>query len=269
MKTLRVLYAYMYKDLINTISYRFGLFLGILGALGITIVFYYIGEIFSGYIPPVLEGYGGYFPFVIIGFSFMGYLQVGLSSFAGTLSGEQMQGTLEATIGAGVSPLMLSLVSPMFGYIRVTIRTGFYLLLAYLFLGMPELSVNIPVLILTIVISLLPYTGLGMISGAFILVFKRGNPVNMFYGGLSMLISGVYFPYEMLPAPIQYLAQVFPLTHCLTAIRGVLLRGYGFQEVSQNLLILLIMGVIFVVAGIISIHFANRKALLDGSYSHY
>jgi ABC-2 type transport system permease protein len=269
MRLLKIIYAYIYKYFLTMLSYRFQIILDVISILGITFVFFYIGRIFQGYIPPTLAQYGEYFPFVITGFAFMGYLNVGLSSFPGTIQSEQFQGTLEATISSGASPYMLSVATPFPGYIRTTIRIVFYLLIAYLFLGMPVMDVNVWLLLLTVVISLLPYTGLGMISGAFIIAFKRGNPVSLLYGGLSMLISGVYFPYEMLPTPIQFLAELFPLTHTLKAIRLVLLKGAGFYDVFRYLIILLIMGGVFLGLGFISIRYAHRKALKDGSYTHY
>ncbi|MBS0465412.1 MAG: ABC transporter permease [Proteobacteria bacterium] len=41
----------------------------------------------------------------------------------------------------------------------------------------------------------------------------------------SILLSGFMFPFAGMPKPVQYAAEVLPLTHFLRLIRGVLLRG--------------------------------------------
>jgi ABC-2 type transport system permease protein len=41
----------------------------------------------------------------------------------------------------------------------------------------------------------------------------------------SILLSGFAFPFEGSPLPVQYFAQLLPLTHFVEILRGVILRG--------------------------------------------
>ena len=41
----------------------------------------------------------------------------------------------------------------------------------------------------------------------------------------QLLLSGFMFPFEGMPLPAQWLAELFPLTHFLRIVRGVVLRG--------------------------------------------
>lgn len=41
----------------------------------------------------------------------------------------------------------------------------------------------------------------------------------------SILLSGFAFPFEGMPRPVQYFAQILPLTHFVDIVRGVVLRG--------------------------------------------
>ncbi|HEY2346429.1 MAG TPA: ABC transporter permease [Xanthomonadaceae bacterium] len=50
----------------------------------------------------------------------------------------------------------------------------------------------------------------------------------------SILLSGFMFPFAGMPRPIQYFAEVLPLTHFMRLIRGVLLRGGGLLEMWQE-----------------------------------
>src|SRR5262249_46636569 len=51
----------------------------------------------------------------------------------------------------------------------------------------------------------------------------------------SILLSGFMFPFRGMPVWAQYLGEVFPLTHFLRVVRGILLKGNGLRPVSLEL----------------------------------
>ena len=55
----------------------------------------------------------------------------------------------------------------------------------------------------------------------------------------SILLSGFMFPFAGMPKPIQYFAEVLPLTHFLRLIRGVMLRSGSLWELWPDVLALL------------------------------
>jgi ABC-2 type transport system permease protein len=52
----------------------------------------------------------------------------------------------------------------------------------------------------------------------------------------SILLSGFVFPLAGMPEPAQWLAQVLPLTHFNSIVRGVVLRGAPLADLSAPLL---------------------------------
>ncbi len=56
----------------------------------------------------------------------------------------------------------------------------------------------------------------------------------------QILLSGFMFPFDGMPQPARWLAEVFPLTHFVRIIRGIMLRGAGLPEVSRDVWPLLI-----------------------------
>lgn len=54
----------------------------------------------------------------------------------------------------------------------------------------------------------------------------------------SILLSGFIFPYEGMPKPAQYLAEVFPATPFMRLIRGVVLRDASVINMSREMLTL-------------------------------
>jgi ABC-2 type transport system permease protein len=51
----------------------------------------------------------------------------------------------------------------------------------------------------------------------------------------SLLLSGFMFPFRSMPEWAQVIGELPPLTHFLRIIRGILLKGNGFQEALQQL----------------------------------
>jgi ABC-2 type transport system permease protein len=46
------------------------------------------------------------------------------------------------------------------------------------------------------------------------------------------------FPFDGMPRPAQWLAEILPLTHFLRLIRGIMLRGANLLELWPDLLAL-------------------------------
>jgi lipooligosaccharide transport system permease protein len=57
------------------------------------------------------------------------------------------------------------------------------------------------------------------------------------------LLSGTYFPIEQLPGGLKYVAYLFPLTHAIQAVRGILQEGWSLT-IGIHILILLTAGLI-------------------------
>src|SRR5437868_11635378 len=50
----------------------------------------------------------------------------------------------------------------------------------------------------------------------------------------SLLLSGFMFPFRGMPEWAQVIGQVFPLTHFLRVVRGILFRANGFAKSGRR-----------------------------------
>jgi len=64
-----------------------------------------------------------------------------------------------------------------------------------------------------------------------------------------MIFSGVWFSLEGAHPLIQKIALVLPLTHLVDAARAVMTEGAGILQISNNLLVLAIMSIVFITIG--------------------
>ena len=64
-----------------------------------------------------------------------------------------------------------------------------------------------------------------------------------------MFLSGVWFSLEGAPSWLRTAAQIFPLTHILTAVRKIMHDGAGLLDVSLEIFILSVMTLVFLTIG--------------------
>ena len=67
----------------------------------------------------------------------------------------------------------------------------------------------------------------------------------------SILLSGFMFPFAGMPRPIQWFAEVLPLTHFLRLIRGIMLRGAGIAELWSDVAALVAFTAVMMAAAIL------------------
>ncbi|MGL4678017.1 MAG: ABC transporter permease, partial [Plesiomonas shigelloides] len=73
----------------------------------------------------------------------------------------------------------------------------------------------------------------------------------------SILLSGFMFPFEGMPQPAQWIAEVLPATHFIRVIRAVVLRDAGLWDMRFELLWL----AIFFIVGLLIATRRFRKTL--------
>ena len=66
----------------------------------------------------------------------------------------------------------------------------------------------------------------------------------------TVLLSGFLFPLNSMPLIFQWLADIFPAKWFILAIKDVMIKGSGFMDIWQYLLILFLMAVVFIIFSI-------------------
>ena len=79
---------------------------------------------------------------------------------------------------------------------------------------------------------------------------EKGQQVTMIVGVVLLLISGIYYPIDVLPGWMQQFARFSPVTYALRGIRAALLDGTPTSHLWGDIWPLLIMGAVTVPAGL-------------------
>lgn len=263
------LYAFFRRDLAIARGYRGAFVLQILEAFFGVATFYYLSRfVESPELKRSLPQGGNYFAFALIGFALFDYLGVALDSFDKTLEDARQNRTLEALLVTQTSlPLMLvgSLVYP---FVSTVLRTVVYLAWGVLLFGFSLRGANWLGAIIVLLASILAFSGLGVLSTSYLLLFKRGNPAKWLLLGLSGLVGGMMYPVSVLPGSLQAIARLIPITYSLEGIRAALLGGAPFRELWPSVIALLIFAAILLPLSFAVFAWALRRTKITGTLTH-
>ena len=197
-RLLTKIWAFLVRDFLSDVSYRFAFLLQLGGMFFAVAMFYFASRMVN----PATEGLDGVppFPWLLVGIAFQLYFATALYSFSAKVRSEQVLGTLEAML---VSPTPTSVVifsSTAWDFTWGALRLVVYLFSAVFVFGV-ELDVRSPAALAAgIALTLLSSAGIGMLSASFILYFKRGDPVNFLLSMGTSFFGNVNFPAKLLPA---------------------------------------------------------------------
>lgn len=266
---LEVARATFVRDLLTASSYRTGFALSTVGAILNVLGVFFLSRAFGADAALPIERYGGqYFGFAVVGVAFTSYMAVGMTGVASRIREGQMMGTLELML---LSPNRLGILlisSTLWNLAFATVALVLHLL-AGVALGMDLGRANLAAAGLSLLVAMVAFTGLGLISASIVIVIKQGNPVSLLVGMASVLLAGVLYPTSVLPAWLQAVGQVLPLTHALELVRRSMLEGEGIATLGAPLASLVILAAVYVPIGLWACGRAVRIAQTDGSLSEY
>jgi ABC-2 type transport system permease protein len=266
----RIMWAFIRRELSALGGYRSAFVIRVLG-LGLAIAsMVFLARFVGAAANPYLAGYrGNYLGFMVLGLLAAEFQQVGVSGLAQRIRMAQMMGTLEAEIATPAPPWMVLGAPPMYEFGAAALRSAAYLVAATLLLGLDLGHANWLSVALAVPLVIGAFSGLGLLAAGTTMLVRRLNPVAMIIGSLSFFLSGVLYPVSVLPTWLRALAQLLPLTHALTVLRGALLVGAGPAALADSFLALLAFAGVLAPVGAVVFAYALRRARVDGSLSHY
>lgn len=258
--------AFFRRDFLVLISYRLRLVLD-LGYLAVIAVFlFFVGRTFQGGFSTYLERYGNdYFAFALLGMAVSVFVSTGLSSLSEAIRSAQVEGTLESLLMTPTSPLLILFGSSLWSFVESFLQSLVYLAAASFILGLALTPARLAATLAVLFLTFACFLSIGMISAAFIMVFKQGNPINAVFGVSSYFLGGLLFPTEVLPAPLEFAASFLPMTRAATAVREILLVAPERSEWIPAALYLAAFALVFLPIGMASLKYALARAKRDGS----
>ena len=151
-----------------------------------------------------------------------------------SITKERERGTMENLLAMPVRPLevMLAKIMPFvaIGYIQVLI----ILASSALFFALPMRG-SLPLLLVALGFFIAGNLALGITFST----VSANQMQAMQFAQLtlmpSFLLSGFMFPFRGMPVWAQYVGELFPTTHAMRIVRGMLLKGNGLDDILPEL----------------------------------
>ncbi|HJX90863.1 MAG TPA: ABC transporter permease [Pyrinomonadaceae bacterium] len=199
---------------------------------------------------------------LVVGALLWNYLSWLYQEIAMSIAYERWEGTLEYTFMAPVSRLVHLLGVSLYSLINSVITSLIVLVGLVLFTNLTLRGVNLFGVLVVVAVSTLAFIGLGLIAAIFpVMSAERGAEATHIFQGSLLLVSGVYYPIEVLPRWMQPLSAISPATYTLSACRKLFgvgisgstperLAGVPLSDVSHELFVLALMGVVLLPFGL-------------------
>jgi ABC-2 type transport system permease protein len=162
---------------------------------------------------------------------------------------ERERGTMENLLATPARPLevMLGKIVPyiLIGYVQVTV----ILVAARLLFDVPMVG-SLALLSLVLVLFIAANLAVGFTFSTIARNQLQAMQLTFFFFLPSMLLTGFMFPFRGMPDWAQVIGEIFPLTHFLRVVRGIMLKGNGIMEVWPHLWPI---GLFMLVAGVVAL----------------
>jgi len=201
---------------------------------------------------------------LVVGALLWNYLSWLYNEIAMSIAYERWEGTLEYTFMAPVARSVHLLGVSLFSLLNSILTSVIVLLGLIAFTNLNLRGANLLGVMVVLVVSTLAFVGLGLFAAVFpVMSAERGAEATHIFQGSLLLVSGVYYPIDVLPGWMQPLSAISPATYTLSACRklfGVgnsastpeLLAGAPLSAVTHELLILAVMGAILLPLGLMT-----------------
>jgi ABC-2 type transport system permease protein len=268
-RTLGKMAALFRRDLSIARSYRAAFVLEIFQALFGVASFYFLSRfIESPQLERALPQGTSYFSFALVGLAFFDYLSVALHAFDESLQGARQSGTLEHLLVTQTSLPVILAGSIVYPFVLLSLRTAIYLGWGAALFDFPLREADWLGVLLVLAASILAFSGLGILSASYLLVFKRGNPVNWAFVGLSSVVGGMMYPISVLPVWLQHVARLVPVTYALEGMRAALLGHATVRDLWPSLAALLIFAALLLPISLAAFSWALRRTKITGTLTH-
>jgi ABC-2 type transport system permease protein len=203
--------------------------------------------------------------YLLIGAVLWAYLGVIFEFLTETVAWERWEGTIEYTF---MAPLRrwahlsgMALYAVLYGLIRAVLL---FAVVAFFFdLTMPQ--ADFVAALVVVLVASISFAGIGMMTAVLPLISpEKGAQLGFVAQGLLLVVSGVYYPVDVLPGWMQALAAISPATYALEGVRAAVFSGAGVADLLPELGALLLIGMATIPLGIALFGAGERYAKQHG-----
>ena len=256
--------AFLRKDIQIALSYRFNLLLQLI------LITFIISLIFFSLVANNDADLGdSEFFKVLVGIALIDFMFSSMSVFSREVRFAQTYGTFEALILTKTSIITILLSSYALTFSRSVFRILIYILTSKFIFGVGVALSNIPIFLVLVIYTCIPFIGIGLFAASFIILFKVGNVISFFVAISSIFFSGIFFSLDAMPENFVNISNNLPLSIGLEIAEQALLNNFDFNEAFPDLLKVLYVSLFFISTGILLVYYSIKESKRNGNLNYY
>ena len=202
---------------------------------------------------------------LLVGAVVWAYLGIIFEILTETVAWERWEGTIEYTFMAPLSrPIHLfgmGAFAIVYGVIRAVLLFG----VVALFFDLDLSHANFAAALVVLLVASISFIGIGMMTAVLPLISpEKGTQLGFIAQGLLLVVSGVYYPVEVLPQWMQWISVISPATYALDGMRDAIIDGAGITAMGDELWPLVVIGIVSVPLGLEVFRRGERYAKRHG-----
>ncbi|HEY8112260.1 MAG TPA: ABC transporter permease [Actinomycetes bacterium] len=203
--------------------------------------------------------------YLLIGAVIWAYLGIIFEFITETVAWERWEGTIEYTF---MAPLRrsahlagMAAFAVLYGLIRALLIFG----IVGLFFDLSLSNANFLAAIVVLLVASVSFAGIGIMTAVLPLISpEKGAQLGFVAQGVLLVVSGIYYPVNVLPDWMRWLAAISPATYALDGVRDALLDGADLTTMGPTLGILVLIGAVCIPAGLALFSAGERYAKRHG-----
>lgn len=245
--------------------------------LAVPLFFVFTSWVISTFMPQTTffsskTGITDYMSYLIIGFAFTSFIFSAAFGGSNAIRGEQEHGSAELVFLTPANKIAW-LLGKMMGQIIFGVITFCLILFSGFLVFPPRLQVqpNIPVALLSIMLTMLAMTSFGFFYAGTCFLLKKEEELTQVLWPMVTFFSGLAFPVEVLPEWGRIISKMIPVTWGIEATRKALLLGAGIfdSSVLTAFALLILITVVFLPVGALLFSWLEKAAKKAGTLGTY
>jgi ABC-2 type transport system permease protein len=203
--------------------------------------------------------------YLVVGTLVWRYLSLIFYWITDVIGMERWEGTIEYTLMAPIRRITHMAGQTVWAVVYSMISTCIILAVTVAIFHLDLSKANLMGGTVMLLAGSLSFIGVGVMGSVLPLLFpERGSQMTHVIIALLLLVSGVYYPVDVLPEFLQKLAVFSPATYVLDGTRQALLEGTPTLHLWQYIWPTLLMGLVAIPVGLWVFRLAERYAKRTG-----
>ncbi|WP_456396835.1 ABC transporter permease [Thermococcus sp.] len=208
-------------------------------------------------------GIGDYPTYALVGYVLWWLSVSPMEAYVWGIRRELQRGTFETNIAAPVriTELLLGIALSwlIMDSLLMTVVFAFGALIFHISITLSILLRSLPVLML----SFLAFLGFGFIFAGLVMMLKHIGPFAQIFEFSMLFFSGIFFPLGVMPGIVVEFSKILPLTHSVSAIRGIFI-GKSYSEIAPSITWLILLVFVYWLIGYAIFRWAERVTRVMG-----